>query len=91
LRRRLEYLLEALAMQPIELPALWWQDVFAWAQRYAEHEPDLADAQLAVLCSRDASHRVWIYDKEFSTTWRLPNGKPIPVVGKSPRRPALKK
>jgi predicted nucleic acid-binding protein len=91
LRRRLEYLLESLAMQAVELSAPWWQDVFAWAQRYAEHEPDLADAQLAVLCSRDASHQVWTYDKEFSTTWRLLNGKPIPVVGKSSRRSAPKR
>jgi hypothetical protein len=64
--------------------------VFAWLDRYQEHTPDLADAQLAVLCSRDSSHSiqrgnwrplgrviVWPAWKATSdrTAWNPPPGK----------------
>jgi hypothetical protein len=47
---------------------------FDWLGRYAEHQPDWADACLVVLSDRDASTRIWTYDREFRTTWRRPNG-----------------
>lgn len=87
-RRRLQYLLEALAVAPLELAPPWWHETFEWVHRYEEHEPDLADAQLVVSCTRDKGHRVWTYDKEFWTTWRRSDGTQVPVVGMRRRSPA---
>lgn len=84
-RRRLRFLLGRLAVQAIELEPPWWDDVFEWLDRYQEHEPDLADAQLAVLCSRRPECRVWSYDDEFRSTWRLADGGRIPLHGRPPR------
>lgn len=80
LRKRLSFLLARLAITPVELDPPWWPEVFQWMDRYSEHEPDLADAQLAVLCSRRSECRVWTYDKEFKTTWRRTNGLRIPLA-----------
>ena len=55
-------------------------DVFAWLLKYADHEPDWADACIAVLCGADRSLSVWTYDKEFHTTWRRPDGTRIPLA-----------
>jgi predicted nucleic acid-binding protein len=60
----------------------FWVDVFAWLLKYAEHEPDWADGCLAVLCGRDKRLKVWTYDREFRTTWRRPDGTPIPLAGR---------
>jgi predicted nucleic acid-binding protein len=80
LRKRLSFLLTRLAITPVELDIPWWPEVFEWMDRYSEHEPDLADAQLAILCSRRPECRVWTYDKEFKTTWRKTNGLAIPLA-----------
>jgi predicted nucleic acid-binding protein len=80
-RRRLRALLDRLAVAIVEIPSIWWNDLFDWLGRYEEHEPDLADAQLAVLASRDRTCRVWTYDREFRTTWRRADGSRIPVAG----------
>jgi predicted nucleic acid-binding protein len=88
LRRRLQFLLDNLSPSPIELAPPWWSDVFAWLERYEEHAPDLADAQLAVLCSRDLSHSIWSYDSEFHTIWRRQDGSRLPVIPSTPRKPA---
>jgi hypothetical protein len=80
-RRRLRALLEGLAVAIVENPSIWWNDLFEWLDCYEEHEPDLADAQLAVLVSRDRACRVWTYDRAFRTTWRRTDGSRIPVVG----------
>jgi len=85
LRRRLAFLLEQLGMVAVELDAPWWSDVFDWLSRYAEHEPDFADAQLAVLSGRDKAHRVWTYDREFRDVWRRPDGSKIPLLGSQKR------
>ncbi len=61
-------------------------DVIAWMRRYADHSPDWADAHLAGLCSHDPSLKIWSYDKEFRTIWRMLDGRPIPLVGTRPRR-----
>ena len=55
-------------------------DVFAWLLKYSDHEPDWADACIAVLCGNDRSLSVWTYDKEFHTTWRRPDGTRIPLA-----------
>jgi predicted nucleic acid-binding protein len=81
-RLRLRALVDALDVQ--RLPATpdvqLWDDVLQWLVKYADHEPDWADACLAVLAGRDASLKVWTYDAEFRTTWRRPDGTRIPVL-----------
>lgn len=80
LRRRLWFLLGRLDVAFLDVPSPFWDDVFDWMDRYEEHEPDLADAQIAVLCSRDRECRIWTYDREFRTTWRRMDGSRIPVA-----------
>jgi len=48
--------------------------------RTALRDPDWADAYLAVVTGTDQRFRLWTYDREFRTTWRRPNGTPIPLV-----------
>lgn len=83
-RARAHDLIRALRMRP---PAVadhlqLWNEVFDWLARYAEHEPDWADAYLAVLCGRDRHLKVWTYDSEFWTVWRRPDGSRIPLAVK---------
>src|SRR5262249_16478344 len=59
-----------------------WHDVFAWLARYADHEPDWADAYLAVLCDRDRRLKVWTYDSDLWTMWGRPDGSRIPLAVK---------
>jgi predicted nucleic acid-binding protein len=80
-RRRLRFLLGRLGVQAIEPEPPWWDEVFDWLERYREHEPDLADAQLALLSSRRKECRVWTYDGEFRTVWRRTDGSRIPLLG----------
>lgn len=81
-RLRLRAFLEELEVLP--LPAIpdrgFWLDVFDWLLKYADHEPDFADACLAVLSERNPDVKVWTYDREFRTTWRRPNGTAIPLA-----------
>lgn len=79
-RRRMRTLLDRLRVTIVEIPSTSWDSIFDWLERYEEHEPDLADAQLAVLCSREP-WRLWTYDREFRTIWRRSNGSRIPLVG----------
>lgn len=80
-RKRLQAVLHELRIRslPTDDPD-FRDDVFAWLIKYADHEPDWADGCLAVLCGRDARLKIWTYDQEFRTTWRLPDGKPIPMA-----------
>ena len=57
-----------------------WIDALAWMHDYEDHEPDWADAYLAVVAGRDRRFRVWTYDREFRTTWRCPDGRAIPLA-----------
>ena len=81
-RRRLRALLDDLRIQP--LPAAYdaefWSAVLDWLLKYSDHDPDWADACLAVLSGRDERLKVWTFDREFRTTWRRPNGTLIPLV-----------
>ncbi len=81
-RARLRQLLAILSIAPIEaqLHDTIWMDVFDWLEKYADQEPDFADACLAVLCGLDSRTRIWTYDREFSTIWRKPDGSPIPLA-----------
>ena len=81
-RRRLQRFLEEFSVVPyrIDDERLLWSDVFAWLEKYAEHNPDWADGYLAVLSGRDRHARVWTYDREFSTIWRRLDGTRIPLA-----------
>ena len=81
-RLRLQALLHELDVDPLPtvVDADFWSDAFAWLAKYSDHQPDWADACLAVLSGRDRQIRIWTYDREFRTTWRRPNGTAIPLT-----------
>ncbi|HXW91490.1 MAG TPA: type II toxin-antitoxin system VapC family toxin [Terriglobales bacterium] len=84
-RLRLQALLNDLSVQaiPITYERDFFLEVFDWLTKYADHEPDWADACLAILSARDKDLKVWTYDREFRTTWRRPNGTTIPLALRS--------
>jgi predicted nucleic acid-binding protein len=86
-RRRLRMLLQELQVSALSTAAepAAWLDTFDWVAKYADHEPDWADACLATLSGRDGSLRVWTYDREFTTTWRRLDGSKIPLARTSTR------
>jgi predicted nucleic acid-binding protein len=81
-RQRLSALMRELGVEavPADRDVGFWSDTLEWLERYAEHEPDWADASLAVLSGRDRRIRIWTYDREFRTTWRRSNGTAIPLA-----------
>jgi hypothetical protein len=79
-RRRLQAVLDAFGIAPLESGLGMWTEVFAWLMKYAEHDPDWTDGCIAVWSGRDARLKVWTYDREFRTTWRRPNGSAIPLA-----------
>jgi predicted nucleic acid-binding protein len=81
-RQRLQALLRDLGLQPLPLTyeRAFWMEVLDWLAKYADHEPDWADACLAVLSGRDRHLKIWTYDREFRTTWRRPDGTVIPLA-----------
>jgi predicted nucleic acid-binding protein len=81
-RQRLRALLRELDIEalPTMLDAGFWSESLEWLAKYADHEPDWADACLAVLSGHDRQLRIWTYDSEFRTTWRRPNGTRIPLA-----------
>lgn len=84
-RQRLRALLDELHIQPVPAAqtAEFWSAVLEWLAKYADHQPDWADACLAILSGRDKTLRVWTYDREFRTTWRRPDGTAIPLAVRS--------
>lgn len=84
-RQRLRALLQDLSVQPIPVTYEhgFLLEVLDWLTKYADHEPDWADACLAILSGRDKNLKVWTYDREFRTTWRRPNGTVIPLAVRS--------
>lgn len=81
-RQRLGALLDALDVTsvPTMANAGYRREVFNWLIKYADHEPDWADACIVVLCGDDDTLGVWTYDREFRTTWRRPDGTRIPMA-----------
>ena len=81
-RHRLRAMLDELGMQPRPIPNErdFWFDVLDWLAKYADHDPDWADACVAILSGYDQDLKVWTYDREFRTTWRRPNGTVIPMA-----------
>ena len=82
-RQRLQAVLDDFHVAPLSAPADaggFWRAVFDWLLKYAEHEPDWADACIAVLSGRDSHLKVWTYDREFRTVWRRPDGTAIPLA-----------
>jgi predicted nucleic acid-binding protein len=55
-------------------------DVFDWLAKYADQDPDWADAALSVASGYERKAKVWTYDQEFRTTWRRLDGSKIPLV-----------
>lgn len=86
-RERLRALLHRLHVTPVPATteSLFWFDAFDWLSKFADHDPDWADACLAVLSGRDRAARVWTYDAEFRTIWRRLDGSPIPLVSRRVR------
>jgi predicted nucleic acid-binding protein len=84
-RQRLRALLHDLNVQPLPVAydGAFWLEALDWLAKYADHEPDWADACLAVLSGRDKTLKIWTYDREFRTTWRRPNGTAIPLAVRS--------
>jgi len=78
LRLRLRSYLQRLRIVILETQVDAWEAIFDWMERYEEHEPALADAQLVALSAVDASCRVWSYDREFLTVWRRTDGTRVP-------------
>jgi predicted nucleic acid-binding protein len=81
-RQRLRGLLRELDVEPVptDLDTRFWFEALEWLERYAEHEPDWADACLTVLSGRDRHTKIWTYDREFRTVWRRPNGTAIAMA-----------
>ena len=84
-RQRLRVLIKDLRLAVLpegKAPPLW-PPVLDWLQRYEEHEPDWADACLAVLSAAVPTARIWTFDREFHAIWKRPDGTAIPVVARS--------
>jgi predicted nucleic acid-binding protein len=82
-RYRLRDLLEEMSVQVAPTDGLeFWNAAMGWCEKYADHNPDWADACLAVLCGTEPRFKVWTYDAEFRTTWRRPDGSRIPMAVK---------
>jgi uncharacterized protein len=83
-RRRLRRFLTDFSVIPyrVEDEEALWLEILDWLDRYAEHDPDWADGYLAVASGREKKATVWTYDREFSSIWRRPDGKPIPLAVK---------
>jgi predicted nucleic acid-binding protein len=79
-RKKLRALLEELDVSLQEISSSIFTAALDWLEAYAEHDPDLADAVLAVLTSEIPRSRVWTYDREFRTTWRKPDGAHMPLA-----------
>jgi predicted nucleic acid-binding protein len=84
-RGRLRAILHDLRIRPVPIPdeRTFRLSVFDWLAKYGTHEPDWADACLAVLAGLDKATRIWTYDREFRTTWRRPDGTAIPLAVRS--------
>jgi predicted nucleic acid-binding protein len=82
-RARLRAVLREFGIKNVASSPAEAEDVFAWLDRYHEHEPDWADGHLAVLSGLDKTARVWTYDREFTKVWRRPDGTRVPLATKS--------
>ena len=80
-RQRLRGVLREFGVALLSTPDDVTPDVFAWLAKYGDHEPDWADAWLAVMSARLPRAKVWTYDPEFRAIWRRPNGTRIPLAG----------
>ena len=79
-RRKLCALLQELEMSIREIDGSTVAASMDWLDVYADHEPDFADAVTVVLSAEIEDSLVWTYDREFSTTWRKPDGSVIPLA-----------
>jgi hypothetical protein len=78
-RKRLARLLAELPIASVDHEGNDPAAVFAWLDKYADHEPDWTDGMLVVLTEKIEGASVWTYDAEFWTTWRNARGKRVPL------------
>lgn len=79
-RKRLFRLVRELPIQPFSTDSTDpWPPVLDWLEKYADHQPDWADAELVSLAAGAKNSRIWTYDTEFATTWRSPTGRRLPL------------
>ena len=50
--------------------------IWQWLEKYADHDPDFADAHL-VFAAADKKSTIWTYDTEFTRVWRHLDGSRI--------------
>ena len=81
-RLRLQNILDGFGVVVLQVSSAHRIEVFNWLAKYAEHQPDWADGCIAVLSAAHRRLRVWTYDREFTTTWRRPDGTAIPLAGR---------
>lgn len=80
-REYLQSLLRQMKIMPLVTdPELVWPAAFEWLDRYAEHDPDWADACLVAHSTLDPQLRIWTYDSEFDTIWRRLDGTRVPLA-----------
>jgi predicted nucleic acid-binding protein len=80
-RKRLFDMLDQLSIRlhPREREVLV-DHVKSWLHKYAEHQPDFADAHLIQLSELDRKAKIWTYDEEFRTIWRRLDGSRVPMA-----------
>jgi predicted nucleic acid-binding protein len=83
-RERLRRLLIQLRIEPhaCSREADLWRGMFDWLHKYADHDPDLADAYLVMASGLQRGAKVWTYDREFRTTWRRLDGSQVPLTSR---------
>lgn len=79
-RARLRAILQEFRVRVIDGSAVDVEEIFVWLDDYHDHDPDWADAHLAVLSGHQSTWRIWTYDTEFTTVWRRPDGTRIPLA-----------
>jgi predicted nucleic acid-binding protein len=81
-RQRLRRFLVEFAVTPYRSDdeSRLWMETLDWLVRYHEHDPDWADAYLAVVSGKERRGRVWTYDGEFRAIWRRLDGTRIPLA-----------
>lgn len=92
LRQRVRFMLSRLAVQHVQVQPAWWTAIFDWLEKYAQHEPDLCDAMLAIVATHE-QQAIWTYDQEFRKLWRGPGGRSLSLAGSTAktRKPKAQK
>lgn len=79
-RRKLRALLSELRFTLQDVSDTSLAAALDWMDRYADQEPDFADAVTVTLSAELSGCSVWTYDREFRTIWRRADGSPVPLA-----------